>query len=148
MAENGNGRFELNGEGDPESTDAKRALFAVLNRELDSAPDAVARTIAAANQEAIMALPAKGRDKLLAIIERRGLGAGMRHECAETNQTRTGSITRHDWLSESFARPGFPSVDYDPEYVRADIVESLIDETENRHGRATFDQVARHPVSG
>ena len=68
-------RYEFHGEGDADSAEAKRALFAVLNHELKEGGPGTASAIAAANQEAIMALPAAGRDKLLAIIERRGLGA-------------------------------------------------------------------------
>ena len=68
------GRFEPHGEGDVESDDSQRALFRALHGALDNGPVGEAHTVAAANQEAIMALPAKGRDALLAIIKRRGLG--------------------------------------------------------------------------
>ena len=68
----GSARYEPNGEGDINSADSQRALFETL-REALKGPEPAARAIAAANQEAIMALPEKGRAVLLQIIERRKL---------------------------------------------------------------------------
>ena len=67
--------YEPHGEGDLEGDEAKRALFKALHADLDGGPIGEAQAVAAANQEAIMALPEKGRDALLAIIQRRGLNA-------------------------------------------------------------------------
>lgn len=74
LAEDGSHRYEPHGDGEVDSIGAQRALLDLLWKDLKG-PEADARAIAAANQEAIMALPAKGRDALLAIIERRGLGS-------------------------------------------------------------------------
>ena len=72
LAADGSHRYEPNGDVDINSADSQRALFETL-REALKGPADDARTIAAANQEAIMALPEKGRAVLLQIIERRKL---------------------------------------------------------------------------
>ena len=64
------GSYEPHGDGEVDSDASKRALFGLMRADLEGDED-TARAIAAANQEAIMALPDKGRDALLAIIERR-----------------------------------------------------------------------------
>ena len=74
LAEDGSHRYEPHGDGEVDSDTSKRALFGLMRTDLEGTED-TARAIAAANQEAIMALPDKGRDALLAIIERRGLGS-------------------------------------------------------------------------
>ena len=74
LAEDGSHRYEPHGDGEVDSDTSKRALFDLMRTDLKGAED-TARAIASANQEAIMALPDKGRDALLAIIERRGLGS-------------------------------------------------------------------------
>ena len=73
LADDGSNRYEPHGDGDIDSADSQRALFGMLRTDLEGTEE-TARAIAAQNQEAIMALPEKGRDALLAIIERRGLG--------------------------------------------------------------------------
>ena len=75
LSEENYGLYEPHGDGDLDSADSQRALFGMLRTDLEG-PEPDARAIATANQEAIMALPAKGRDALLAIIERRGLTEG------------------------------------------------------------------------
>ena len=72
LAADGSHRYEPTSDVELDSADSQRALFGLLRTDLEG-PEPAARAIAAANQEAIMALPAKGRDALLAIIGRRGL---------------------------------------------------------------------------
>ena len=74
LAQDGSHRYEPHGDSDASSAESQRALFGLMRTDLEGTED-TARAIAAANQEAIMALPDKGRDALLAIIERRGLGS-------------------------------------------------------------------------
>ena len=59
LAEDGSHRYEPHGDGDASSAESQRAMFEVLRAALKGS-ETEARAIAAANQEAIMALPDEG----------------------------------------------------------------------------------------